>query len=303
MERWATELVRLKDGRLVDATMPSRMDESTLCELRDRISSLRIPEWKVTAGWRDALLLPAACGPKLFMRLVGSDASTSPASANETEIAALACLRDFNRAIGLRFGNSASSDVLKIASCFETNTYRKNVSSLRAHMVTVDEIGRVASYIPPPPKYVPALLKDLYKTLLQPAGDANSSMALALYAMCHFIAIHPLGDGNGRSGRALFIRICTKGGIPVCVSATVIALLHTKYLNLFHSSLMRYCLSGTISAIADLYISVLHEFPDMAVDHLSDDVFAPSINFQANPIERNLYHFRQLYSAVAQRVM
>lgn len=290
MGRWGSELARLSDGRIVDATIPSKTDASALHEIQERIASSPLPTWETSDAWRAALLLPAACGPKLFANLAGSCKFTHE-PANDWETAALSCFRDFRRAASLRFSDSYSYDVLKLASCFGANAYRRNAVRLRDRMVTVDEVAGFVSYIPPPPKYVPALLKDLYKMVHRPIGEAKAAMALAFYAMCHFIAIHPLGDGNGRSGRALFIRLASKGGVSVQLSSLAIALLHTKYIYLFHSSLMNYCLSGSVSPLAGVFSTLLGDLGRIVRGWPSEGRHMDETDLNADEIG----HFRSAY--------
>lgn len=57
-----------------------------------------------------------------------------------------------------------------------------------------------ASFVPPPPEYVPELTDDLIEYL---NGDRHSPLAQAGIAHAQFETIHPFADGNGRTGRAL----------------------------------------------------------------------------------------------------
>ena len=57
-----------------------------------------------------------------------------------------------------------------------------------------------AAYVPPPPEYVPRLLDDLVEYVNLPLSHPVVAMAVA---HAQFEAIHPFGDGNGRTGRAL----------------------------------------------------------------------------------------------------
>jgi Fic family protein len=57
-----------------------------------------------------------------------------------------------------------------------------------------------ASFVPPPPEHVPALLDDLLGYV---NGDDHSPLTQAALAHAQFEAIHPFPDGNGRTGRAL----------------------------------------------------------------------------------------------------
>ena len=57
-----------------------------------------------------------------------------------------------------------------------------------------------AAHVPPPPEHVPGLMEDLCAFL---SGSALSPLAQAGIAHAQFETIHPFGDGNGRTGRAL----------------------------------------------------------------------------------------------------
>lgn len=67
-----------------------------------------------------------------------------------------------------------------------------------------------ASYVPPPPEYVNALLRDLVR---YSAGDEHSPLVQAAVAHAQFETIHPFIDGNGRTGRALIHVILRRRGI------------------------------------------------------------------------------------------
>ncbi|MDP9326649.1 MAG: Fic family protein [Actinomycetota bacterium] len=57
-----------------------------------------------------------------------------------------------------------------------------------------------ADYVPPPPKLVRRLLDDLARFC---NDDSLPAVAQAAIAHAQFESIHPFGDGNGRTGRAL----------------------------------------------------------------------------------------------------
>lgn len=57
-----------------------------------------------------------------------------------------------------------------------------------------------ASFVPPPPEYVPDLLEDLCEFC---NDDSLPALAQAAIAHAQFETIHPFVDGNGRAGRAL----------------------------------------------------------------------------------------------------
>ena len=68
----------------------------------------------------------------------------------------------------------------------------------------------VASYVPPPPKYVASLTADLCEFMNR---DDLSPVAQAAIAHAQFETIHPFGDGNGRVGRCLIHVIFRRRGL------------------------------------------------------------------------------------------
>jgi len=260
-------------------------------KLTNRLASLALPNWRSANTFQDAILLPAACGPKLFFRLVETSPKSHDGPVSDVETLALSCLRDFRRAIGLRLSAPGIVDIRKVASCFETNAYRVKAVTLRTNLVYVDQISGVTSYVPPPSIHVPSLIKDLYGIISKRLNGDAAVLASAFYGMCHFIAIHPLDDGNGRLGRALFMRLCARGGISPQVSGALIAVLHIKHANLFYPGLMKYCLSGNIHALADLLALSVSEISnssqaleytsDMGQEHRETSNFLYSMNIPA----------------------
>ncbi len=67
-----------------------------------------------------------------------------------------------------------------------------------------------AAFVPPPPEHVGSLLGDL---LTYVNGDDHSPLAHAALAHAQFETIHPFGDGNGRTGRALIHVILRRRGL------------------------------------------------------------------------------------------
>lgn len=68
-----------------------------------------------------------------------------------------------------------------------------------------------ASYVPPPPDYVPECMEGLER-YLRVSGDAPELIRAAL-AHYQFEAIHPFNDGNGRVGRILILLSLIRGGL------------------------------------------------------------------------------------------
>jgi len=67
-----------------------------------------------------------------------------------------------------------------------------------------------AAYVPPPPDRVPALVDDLLRYI---NGDDHSPLVQAALAHAQFETIHPFGDGNGRTGRALIHVVLRRRGL------------------------------------------------------------------------------------------
>ncbi|HET6954450.1 MAG TPA: Fic family protein [Acidimicrobiales bacterium] len=67
-----------------------------------------------------------------------------------------------------------------------------------------------ASFVPPPPEDVGALLDDL---LAYVNGDDHSPLVQAALAHAQFETIHPFADGNGRTGRALIHVVLRRRGL------------------------------------------------------------------------------------------
>jgi Fic family protein len=67
-----------------------------------------------------------------------------------------------------------------------------------------------ATFVPPPPDRVPALLDDL---LTYVNGDDHSPLVQAALAHAQFETIHPFADGNGRTGRALVHFVLRRRGL------------------------------------------------------------------------------------------
>jgi Fic family protein len=66
-------------------------------------------------------------------------------------------------------------------------------------------------YVPPPPKFIPALMAELIESL----NARNDSPVLIRAAMAHLnlAAIHPFLDGNGRMARALQTLVLARDGV------------------------------------------------------------------------------------------
>lgn len=83
---------------------------------------------------------------------------------------------------------------------------------------------RSATFVPPPPEYVPGLIEDLIDFS---NSDDLPAVAQAAIAHAQFETIHPFIDGNGRTGRALIHLIFRRRGIAERVIAPVSLVLAT----------------------------------------------------------------------------
>jgi Fic family protein len=67
-----------------------------------------------------------------------------------------------------------------------------------------------ADFVPPPPEEVEGLLTDLYAAM---ADDRLPPLVQAALVHAQFETIHPFGDGNGRTGRALIHVVLRRRGV------------------------------------------------------------------------------------------
>lgn len=67
-----------------------------------------------------------------------------------------------------------------------------------------------AVFVPPPPHHVESLLEDLVAYV---NSDAHPALMQAAVAHVQFETIHPFGDGNGRTGRALIQLVLRRRGL------------------------------------------------------------------------------------------
>ena len=88
-----------------------------------------------------------------------------------------------------------------------------------------------ATYVPPPPELVPALLDDLSEFC---NSDMLPAVAQAAIAHAQFELIHPFADGNGRAGRALIHLILRRRRLSVHVQPPVSLILATRAQDYIH---------------------------------------------------------------------
>ena len=107
-----------------------------------------------------------------------------------------------------------TGDILRIhALLFESTRDRGMGGVLRDEPIWVGPAGcRIdeASFVAPPPDYVPGLMDDLAEYL-----NSTSQPAAVQAAVAHaqFETIHPFEDGNGRTGRALMHAVLNARGL------------------------------------------------------------------------------------------
>ena len=83
---------------------------------------------------------------------------------------------------------------------------------------------RGSRYIPPPPKEVPALMKDFVKLI----NSKKDPLELAAEVHFQLVDIHPFTDGNGRTARLLMNLILLRNGYPMTV---ILRAERKKYIN------------------------------------------------------------------------
>jgi Fic family protein len=120
---------------------------------------------------------------------------------------------------GERGERFAVEDILAIHRTLLRNTADREIAGVvRASQNWIGGNDRNpvgATYVPPPPERVPALLDDLCEFL---ARDDLPPVAQAAIAHAQFENIHPFADGNGRTGRALVYAVLRRTGeIGACV--------------------------------------------------------------------------------------
>jgi Fic family protein len=81
-----------------------------------------------------------------------------------------------------------------------------------------------AAFVPPPPQHVQRLLEDLVTYV---NSDAHPALMQAAVAHVQFETIHPFGDGNGRTGRALIQLVLRRRGLAPRVVPPVSLVLAT----------------------------------------------------------------------------
>lgn len=81
-----------------------------------------------------------------------------------------------------------------------------------------------ASFVPPPPEYVPDLLEDLCSFC---NDDSLPALAQAAIAHAQFETIHPFVDGNGRTGRALIHLALRRRGLGLRTLSPISLILAT----------------------------------------------------------------------------
>ncbi len=111
---------------------------------------------------------------------------------------------------------------------------------------------RLATYVPPPPETVPALMTDLLAFVQR---DDLHPIAQAALAHAQFESIHPFTDGNGRIGRALVSAVLRRRGLGTRVTAPVAVVLATERSRYF--GLLEAARDGAVDdLVADLAIAI-----------------------------------------------
>lgn len=131
---------------------------------------------------------------------------------------------------------------------------------VRKHQVAV---GHDRRYVPPPPQYLPDLLRDFQIAMNVPATFGDLDPLVGCY-LCHyqFEAIRPFLDGNGRIGRAvlaLMVFLACKHRMPWLYMSAYFERHQSEYIErLFRVSThgewtewIGFCLRGTVEQAED----------------------------------------------------
>ena len=174
--------------------------------------------------------LEALAGPLLRAEALGSSfieglrasnkrlalAAYEPVAADGTARAVLGNVAAMERAIALgaegrRFRLEDLLDIHRVL--LEGTSEERLAGVVRAEQNWIGGRGTSpadASFVPPPPERVPALLNDLVQFVNL---DDLPAIAQAAVAHAQFETIHPFGDGNGRAGRCLIHVILRRRGL------------------------------------------------------------------------------------------
>lgn len=139
-----------------------------------------------------------------FRRLV--EAEYAPSKASELELSVLGNVQAMERAISAATTIRAFTvdDLISMHRCLLEATHDHNIAGVVR--TTQNWIGGNsytpvgATFVPPPPDRVHALLDDLCQFI---SRDDISALLQAAIAHAQFENIHPFPDGNGRVGRCL----------------------------------------------------------------------------------------------------
>jgi Fic family protein len=107
----------------------------------------------------------------------------------------------------------AVADILAVHRTLLENTADREIAGVirdKQNWIGGNDYNPVgAAYVPPPPKYVAALLEDLCRCI-----DRKDLAPVTKAAIVHaqFENIHPFADGNGRTGRALIYATLRRSG-------------------------------------------------------------------------------------------
>jgi Fic family protein len=143
-------------------------------------------------------------------------AAYEPVAADPTARAVLGNVRAMERAIeiGTARHRIRLDDVLDIhRTLLEGTTEARFAGIVRTEQNWIGGRGtspRDATFVPPPPDRVPALLDDLVAFVNL---DDLPAISQAAIAHAQFETIHPFGDGNGRAGRCLIHVVLRRRGV------------------------------------------------------------------------------------------
>jgi Fic family protein len=157
-----------------------------------------------------------------------------------------------------------------------------------------------ATFVPPPPEFVPDLLDDLVAFL---NDDLQSPLTQAAIAHAQFETIHPFADGNGRTGRALIHVVLRRRGLAPRVVPPISLVLATRSKDYIYGlNRVRYSGAPTSKAAHDglnEWLAIFASACTRAVEHVT--IFEARIESLRDAWEQRLGRVRA--DSAAERVL
>jgi len=168
-----------------------------------------------------------------------------PAAAKASAREAAGNVRAMAAALAQADAAVSTASILELHQVLLAEDDRGIAGRLRDEAVWVGGVTPVdASFVPPPPEYVPALLEDLGAFA---ARDDVDRIAKAALVHAQFEGIHPFADGNGRVGRCIVHTLLRADGVTTRMTVPVSTVLLSERDGYF-AALAAYQRDGDVDA-------------------------------------------------------